>query len=116
MRVLYFGTYSKGDGYPRNDVIIKGLKKSGVEVTECHELLWRGTEEKLAGARLGVGIIKFLPRFLLAYLLLVKKFFRIHNYDLIIVGYSGHIDIFLARLLTVSQEKTPCFRRISFPL
>ena len=32
MKVLYFGTYSLGEGYPRNSVIIQGLRENGVEV------------------------------------------------------------------------------------
>jgi glycosyltransferase involved in cell wall biosynthesis len=109
MRVLYFGTYSTGEGYPRNNVIIRALKKSGIDVVECHEPLWRGPEEKVAGVRMGVGLIKFFPRLLLAYLLLMGKFFRIRRYDLIIVGYSGHIDIFLAKLLNIFKRKPLVF-------
>lgn len=109
MKVLYFGTYSKGEGYPRNNVIIKGLRKSGIEVTECHEPLWKGPDEKMAGARMGVGLFKLLPRFLSAYLQLIRKFFKTHNYSLIIVGYSGHIDIFLAKLLTIFKRKPLVF-------
>jgi len=109
MRVLYFGTYSKGEGYPRNNVIIKGLQKSGVDVIECHESLWKGPEEKMAGVKMGIGLLRFLPRFLSTYLLLIRKFFKIHDYDLIVVGYSGHIDMFLAKLLTVFKRKPLVF-------
>ncbi len=109
MKVLYFGTYSKGEGYPRNNVIIKGLKKSGVEVIECHESLWKGPEEKMTGVKMGIGLLRFLPRFLSTYLLLIRKFFKIHSYDMIIVGYSGHFDIFLARLLTIFKRRPLVF-------
>jgi glycosyltransferase involved in cell wall biosynthesis len=34
MRVCYFGPYDSG--YPRNRVIIKGLRKNGVDVIECN--------------------------------------------------------------------------------
>lgn len=109
MTVLYFGTYSKGEGYPRNNVIIEGLKKSGVEVIECHGSLWKGPEEKMAGVKMGIDLLRFLPYFLSTYLLLIRNFFKIHNYDLIIVGYSGHFDIFLAKLLTIFKRKPLVF-------
>ena len=32
MRILYFGTYSVGPGYPRNTVLIASLRTVGVEV------------------------------------------------------------------------------------
>ena len=33
VRVCYFGTYTMEEGYPRNRVIIEGLRRNGVEVT-----------------------------------------------------------------------------------
>ena len=34
MRVLYFGTYSKGGGYPRNTVLMDALRDAGAEMTD----------------------------------------------------------------------------------
>jgi len=31
LRICYFGTYSMEEGYPRNRVIIEGLRKNGVD-------------------------------------------------------------------------------------
>ena len=47
MRVCYFGTYSTGPGYPRNRVIIKGLRENGIEVVECHKEIWDGCYAKI---------------------------------------------------------------------
>src|SRR5262249_22149328 len=51
MTICYWGTYDRD--YPRNRVLINGLKASGAEVTECHFPLWGGTAEKLHLARSG---------------------------------------------------------------
>ena len=37
MRVCYFGTYRAE--YSRNQIMIEGLRRNGVEVIECHETL-----------------------------------------------------------------------------
>lgn len=36
VRICYFGTYSREEGYPRSRVIIEGLRKNGVDVIESH--------------------------------------------------------------------------------
>ncbi|MFQ5900582.1 MAG: glycosyltransferase [Thermodesulfobacteriota bacterium] len=109
MRILYFGTYSKGEGYPRNKVIIEGLRQNGVEVIECHAPLWKGAGEKIAGIRMGKLLLSILPRLFSAYLILLRKFIQTGQYDLIIVGYSGHIDIFIARFLTFFRKSPLVF-------
>ncbi|MEF9426698.1 MAG: hypothetical protein L0956_05835 [Candidatus Mariimomonas ferrooxydans] len=50
MKVCYFGTYSTGPGYPRNRVIIKGLRENRVEVIECHKEIWKDASEKIRAA------------------------------------------------------------------
>jgi glycosyltransferase involved in cell wall biosynthesis len=100
MKVLYFGSYSRGSGYPRNDVIIKGLRASGIRLSECHVDLWRGSEHKARVASRLCSFLVFLPSLVLAWSRLTLKFLRMRkDYDVMIVGYTGHIDIFLARLL-----------------
>jgi glycosyltransferase involved in cell wall biosynthesis len=105
MRVLYFGTYSLGEGYPRNSVIIQGLRESGVEVIECHADLWSGARDKIKGAKSVGGSARVVPRLLKTYLTLIRRFMKSPGYDLIIVGYTGQIDIFLARVLNLRQKK-----------
>ena len=93
------------EGYPRNRVIIEGLRKNGVDVVECHEDFWKDTDQKLEGVKAGSGIIKTLYRLLLAYSMLICKFRRVGYYDVLIVGYAGHIDIFLAKALNLLRRK-----------
>lgn len=73
--VLYFGVYDPS--YARNWVLINGLKKNGVEVSEL-----RQKPGRFALLKLFFDYLKF------------KK-----NYDAMIVGFPGQEVMFLARLL-----------------
>ncbi|MBW1717310.1 MAG: glycosyltransferase [Deltaproteobacteria bacterium] len=100
MKILYFGTYSIGPGYPRNCVIIKGLRASGARVEECHVTLWRDPKNKNRLVSKLPTFVFFLPSLTLAWIRLTFRFLQMNrDYDVMIVGYTGHLDIFLARLL-----------------
>ena len=90
-------------------MIIEGLRRNGIDVVECHEDLWKGTSEKLAGIQDGFSIIKKLLRILQVYLKLIRKYWSIGYYDAIIVGYAGHIDVFLAKFLNIFRRKPLIF-------
>ena len=109
MRVCYFGTYSTGPGYPRNRVIIKGLRKNGAEVVECHKELWKNPAEKVEATKSFLSKLKVVCRIFFVYLYLIIKFLSIRNIDLIIVGYTGHFDVFLAKVLNVFRRKPLVF-------
>ena len=95
MRVVYFGTYSKGGGYPRNTVNIDALRRAGVEVVECHVPLFADARQKVAAAkgRFPIG------RAFRAWAKLVRAYRRAPAHDLVVVGYTGHLDLHLAKLL-----------------
>ncbi len=99
MRVLYFGTYSVGGGYPRNTVIIDALRRAGVEVDECHVPLFADAREKVAAAKKGFP----LWRTLRSWAKLAGRYRRTRDHDVVIVGYTGHFDIHLAKLLSRGQ-------------
>lgn len=99
MRVVYFGTYSKGEGYPRNRVLIEGLRQNGVEVVEVHREFWRDAGHKIAGATNGGGRLRLARRYLGVWLALAAAYARAGRHDAIVVGYTGQIDVFLARAL-----------------
>jgi glycosyltransferase involved in cell wall biosynthesis len=87
MRVLYFGTYERD--YPRNAQVISSLRRAGVEVHERHVAVWDGRRENWragpgAAARLAVAEVRLLqpPR---------------AEFDAVIVGYPGHLDLAAAR-------------------
>ena len=87
MRVLYFGTYERA--YPRNAQVISCLRRVGVEVEERHVPVWEGSEHKwtagpLAALRLARAQARLLRR-------------PEGEFDAVIVGYPGHLDLTTAR-------------------
>jgi len=87
VRVLYFGTYERD--YPRNAQVIAALRGAGVEVAERHVSVWEGTTQKWrAGARAAARVA-----------LAEARLFRRpnENFDAMIVGYPGHLDLAAAR-------------------
>ena len=107
MKVCYFGTYDVEQS--RNNVIIQGLRQNGVEVVECHVRLWRNTADKIRSVKGGLFNPGLLGRALGSYLRLLKRYTEIGDYDVMVVGYAGHFDIFLARLLTIFSRKPLVF-------
>jgi len=105
VRVLWFGTYSVGPGYPRNTVLIEGLRAAGVEVAECHVPLFRGAADKVATAATAGGLLRAGVRAALAWLRLAGRFFRAGPRDAVVVGYTGHADVYLARALSVAWRR-----------
>lgn len=89
MKVCYFGVYNPK--YPRNAVIIKGLKKNGVEVVECN-----------AWPAKGLGKYFTLARKLLA---------EARGCDVLLAGFPGHSSLILAKLLFLNKKIVfdPCY-------
>ncbi|TML41975.1 MAG: glycosyl transferase family 1, partial [Actinobacteria bacterium] len=87
MRVLYFGTYERD--YPRNAQVIAALRRAGIHVLERHVPVWEGRAHKWrAGAR-------SLTRLALAEARLFRR--PREDFDALIVGYPGHLDLAAAR-------------------
>ncbi len=107
MKVCYFGTYDVEQS--RNNVIIQGLRQNGVEVLECHARLWYNTADKIRSVRGGLFNPGLLGRALGSYLRLISRYTRIGDYDVMVVGYAGHFDLFLAKLLTCFSRKPLVF-------
>ena len=72
IRVLYFGFYNPS--YPRNRVLMKGLRSQGFDVVECRGSSWWELWRKHRALQ--------------------------HAYDVMIVGFPGQKVMFLARWLT----------------
>ena len=98
-RICFFGTYERD--YLRNITLIEGLRSSGWQVQECHVPLWEKERDK-TGAYLGPwSLVLRAVELKLAYLrLLLKYVFTAGSYDIMVVGYIGHLDMPLAWLLT----------------
>jgi glycosyltransferase involved in cell wall biosynthesis len=104
MKVCYFGTYRAE--YSRNRIMIEGLRRNGIGVIECHETLWYGIEDRVQAVGGSWKRPRFWWRTLKTYLRLLRRFRQIrHNYDVMVVGYPGQFDIYLARILTWLQRK-----------
>jgi glycosyltransferase involved in cell wall biosynthesis len=87
MRVLYFGTYERD--YPRNAQVVSCLRRAGVEVEEHHVGVWEGSRESWragpsAAARLALAELRLLRR-------------PNRAFDVVLVGYPGHLDLAAAR-------------------
>jgi glycosyltransferase involved in cell wall biosynthesis len=87
MRVLYFGTYERD--YPRNAQVIASLRRAGVVVVERHVGVWEANRHNWragarAAARLAAAELRLLkhPR---------------ERFDIVVVGYPGHLDLPAAR-------------------
>jgi glycosyltransferase involved in cell wall biosynthesis len=98
MRVCYFGTYRAN--YSRNQIMMEGLRRDGVEVIECHEQLWFGIEDRVIAVSRGWLKPNFWWRVVRTYIRLVYQYLHIGEYDVLIVGYPGQFDVYLARVLS----------------
>lgn len=87
MRVLYFGTYERD--YPRNAQVISALRGACVDVIERHVSVWEASPHKWsAGARAAA-------RLALAEARLLRR--PNEDFDVLVVGYPGHLDLTAAR-------------------
>jgi len=86
--------------------MIAGLRAAGVEVSECHAPLWTGIEDRVqvaSGRWLGLS---FLKRVLSAYKQLLVNYVALDkDYDVMVLGYPGQLDILVARVLTWLRRK-----------
>ena len=87
MRVLYFGTYERD--YPRNAQVISCLRRAGVDVVERHVGVWEGRRHRFA---LGASAVLRPARAQLALLRRLPE-----RFDVVVVGYPGHLDLVAAR-------------------
>jgi glycosyltransferase involved in cell wall biosynthesis len=105
MKVCYWGTFERQ--YPRNAVLISGLRQNGIEVVECHYPLW---EESFRYNKVTLlsGLadkLRFLSRALLAYPTLIYRYLFLGDHDAVVVGYLGHIDVlFLAPFAKLKRK------------
>lgn len=103
LRVCFFGTYRAN--YVRNQVIMEGLRRNGAQVNECHSALWYSVADRVKQASGGWKNPRFLWRVLKAYWQLFQAHRQTQPYDVMLVGYPGHFDVFLGRLLSWWRRK-----------
>jgi glycosyltransferase involved in cell wall biosynthesis len=96
--VCYWGTYDRD--YPRNRILMAGLRANGAEVRELHFALWRSPADKVRRAGSSWVRPALLARWAWGYAVLTVRFFRSPRPDFLFVGYSGHFDVFPAWCLS----------------
>ena len=102
-RVCYFGTYR--EEYSRNRIMIDSLRSNGVDVRECHQSLWKGEDDRVTVMKGGWKNLQFWKRLVLAYVRLLIKYLKEENYDVMVIGYPGQFDVYLARVLSWLRGK-----------
>ena len=106
MKVCFFGTYEKN--YPSNRIIIKGLKKNGIDIVECHISLWEKYRNKHGNFLKLFSMFKLVVSLIFAYTKLCSMFlFKCKNVDVIIIGYIGQLDIFFLKVLLLFKKNKP---------
>lgn len=79
---------------------MEGLSRHRVEVIECHVPFWHGVEDRVQTVKGGWFSVGFFSRVIRTYYELLQIYWKIGDYDLMVVGYPGQIDIFIAWILT----------------
>lgn len=101
MRVLAFGTYD-ASAHPRVQVLIDGLRAHGVTVTELDEPLGLSTAERVRILRQPWRLPVLAARLASRWGRLIAGSRRHRGADApdaVLVGYLGHFDVHLARVL-----------------
>jgi glycosyltransferase involved in cell wall biosynthesis len=98
MRVLLFGTYD-ASAHPRIAILGAGLRDSGMAVSECNAPLGLDTAARVAMLAHPWRAPALLARLARRWLTLSREARRLPAPDVVLVGYLGHFDVHLARLL-----------------
>lgn len=98
MRVTVFGTYDV-KAHPRVGIIADGLRAHGYEVQECNAPLGLDTAARVAILAQPWRVPVLLGTLARRWLRLIGIARRQPRPDFVLVGYLGHFDVRLARLL-----------------
>jgi glycosyltransferase involved in cell wall biosynthesis len=98
MRVILFGTYD-ASMHPRIATLGAGLRDSGIEVAECNAPLGLDTAHRVAMLAQPWRAPDLLVRLARRWVTLARSARRMPAPDAVLVGYLGHFDVHLARLL-----------------
>ncbi|HEX5121442.1 MAG TPA: glycosyltransferase [Pseudonocardiaceae bacterium] len=98
MRVLLFGTYDTAM-HPRVATIAEGLRARGMDVAECNAPLGLDTAARVDTLAKPSRVPAFVATVLRRWWTLARTARRLPKPDVVLVGYLGHFDVHLARLL-----------------
>ena len=105
MRAMIFGTYDT-TMHPRIATIAEGLAARGYEVTECNFPLGLSTADRVDMLAKPWKAGALVARLASRWTSLAMRAKRLPKPDVVVVGYLGHFDVRLARLL-FRRGKTP---------
>jgi 2-polyprenyl-3-methyl-5-hydroxy-6-metoxy-1,4-benzoquinol methylase len=97
-RVLFFGSYD-ARLHPRVGVLRDGLRSAGFDVDELNEPLGASTSAKVEAAGSTSAAVQLLLMVLRCWARLMRRSRRVKRPDVVVVGYMGHLDVHLARVL-----------------
>jgi glycosyltransferase involved in cell wall biosynthesis len=103
LRVCLFGTYATE--HSRIQILVRGLRANGAVVHECVSPLWAGISDRVRAASGGWLDPRFWLRVIRVYATLILKYLRAPRHDVLIVGYPGQIDCYLAKALTCMSRR-----------
>jgi glycosyltransferase involved in cell wall biosynthesis len=98
MRAMLFGTYD-ASVHPRIATIGEGLRDLGWDVTECNAPLGLDTAARVRLLAQPWRLPGLLARLAARWATLARRSSRAPAPDAVLVGYLGHFDVHLARLL-----------------
>jgi glycosyltransferase involved in cell wall biosynthesis len=98
MRTIIFGTYDTAM-HPRIATIAEGLAARGFDVTECNVPLGLTTADRVEMLAKPWKVGGLVARLASRWLGLATRARRLGRPDAVVVGYLGHFDVHLARLL-----------------
>lgn len=98
MRVLVFGTYDTAT-HPRVATLAEGLRAAGVDVDECNAPLGLDTAARVGILASPAKVPALLARIARRWLTLIRLARRLPKPDAVLIGYLGHFDVHLARML-----------------
>jgi len=98
MRVLLFGTYDTAT-HPRVATIAEGLAASGLDVAQCNAPLGLDTAARVDMLARPWTAPLLLLRLARRWTTLAAAARRMPRPDVVVVGYLGHFDVHLARLV-----------------
>jgi glycosyltransferase involved in cell wall biosynthesis len=98
MHVLVFGTYDTSM-HPRIAIIAEGLAANGFDVSECNAPLGLSTADRVSMLAQPWRVPVLVGRLASRWSTLAARSLRMPVPDVVVVGYLGHFDVVLARVL-----------------
>jgi glycosyltransferase involved in cell wall biosynthesis len=98
MRLIMFGSFD-ATVHPRVAVLAEGLSRRGHDVLYCNVPLRLSTATRVAMLRQGWRLARLILELVRSWVALVVRAWRLPPADAVIIGYMGHFDVHLARLL-----------------